>query len=541
MAGSPRPQSITWPAPSSPAGHVVPGLTVEPDGRGRSWWWPLPTASQRPLVAALVRTRRWRGSGAWPTGCRAVDAIVRDRAGAGGASSSSPGAGGRPVLAEPGCGPSSPPTRSCRRRSTRRRPPRSRRRAGVGGVRRGGRRPGAAVPAGARPGGGGRWPGRAARAGPGRDPASSSRSPTCGPDTPRSPTASSRRSSPGWPAWPASRRSWPACSTRPAPAGITVDGGALVRLLRERAPVLEDAGIAVLLPSWWVAPVRGRAAGQGPAQRVVARGTAAGSGMDAIVQFTLGGGPRRAAPDQARPRGARSGRPTPSSRSSRARPVGRHRRRAGACGLGMPRPRSGHGRDLVRAALGLDHLLRRPARPRRSGDAGAGASPEITSTRAGVGWLASLLDDAVARDRRAAAHARGFAGDVAALPGAGRRVAGVPRSAGPGRLPGRRHGARQDRPAHRLAARRARRAADARDLPGLGARQLGARAGPVRTGAAGARAPRPRPPRRHDVPLRRPGGRRTTSCSPPTRWSPATSSTSPRWRGAGSCSTRPSR
>ncbi len=36
------------------AGRVVPGLTVEADGRGRSWWWPLPAASHRSLVAGLV-------------------------------------------------------------------------------------------------------------------------------------------------------------------------------------------------------------------------------------------------------------------------------------------------------------------------------------------------------------------------------------------------------------------------------------------------------------------------------------------------------
>ncbi len=37
------------------AGRVVPALAADPaTGRYRSWWWPLPTASQRPLVAALL-------------------------------------------------------------------------------------------------------------------------------------------------------------------------------------------------------------------------------------------------------------------------------------------------------------------------------------------------------------------------------------------------------------------------------------------------------------------------------------------------------
>ena len=36
------------------SGRIVPGLRVEADGRARSWWWPLPAASQRGLVATLV-------------------------------------------------------------------------------------------------------------------------------------------------------------------------------------------------------------------------------------------------------------------------------------------------------------------------------------------------------------------------------------------------------------------------------------------------------------------------------------------------------
>lgn len=36
------------------SGRVVPGLAVEDDGRIRSWWWPVPSASQRALLAGLV-------------------------------------------------------------------------------------------------------------------------------------------------------------------------------------------------------------------------------------------------------------------------------------------------------------------------------------------------------------------------------------------------------------------------------------------------------------------------------------------------------
>ncbi len=35
-------------------GRVAPGLVVDVDGRARSWWWPLPTAGDRALIATLV-------------------------------------------------------------------------------------------------------------------------------------------------------------------------------------------------------------------------------------------------------------------------------------------------------------------------------------------------------------------------------------------------------------------------------------------------------------------------------------------------------
>ena len=36
------------------AGRVVPGVSVEEDGRARSWWWPMPAASDRARVARLL-------------------------------------------------------------------------------------------------------------------------------------------------------------------------------------------------------------------------------------------------------------------------------------------------------------------------------------------------------------------------------------------------------------------------------------------------------------------------------------------------------
>jgi len=36
------------------AGKIVPGITVEDDGRARSWWWPLPAAGDRAALRSLV-------------------------------------------------------------------------------------------------------------------------------------------------------------------------------------------------------------------------------------------------------------------------------------------------------------------------------------------------------------------------------------------------------------------------------------------------------------------------------------------------------
>ncbi len=36
------------------AGRVVPGLTVDDEGRGRSWWWPLPAAHHRAALIGLL-------------------------------------------------------------------------------------------------------------------------------------------------------------------------------------------------------------------------------------------------------------------------------------------------------------------------------------------------------------------------------------------------------------------------------------------------------------------------------------------------------
>lgn len=66
------------------AGRVVPALTVEPDGRARSWWWPMPASTHRGLVASIVEDHSENDSqqaqrSAADRLAEAVDAIVRRR------------------------------------------------------------------------------------------------------------------------------------------------------------------------------------------------------------------------------------------------------------------------------------------------------------------------------------------------------------------------------------------------------------------------------------------------------------------------------
>jgi SNF2 family DNA or RNA helicase len=80
------------------SGRVVPGLTVAPDGRARSWWFPLPAAGDRELVASCCadgsveaqRTAAVRLAGA-------VDRRVRERLGGAGCSLLPPRAGRRTI------------------------------------------------------------------------------------------------------------------------------------------------------------------------------------------------------------------------------------------------------------------------------------------------------------------------------------------------------------------------------------------------------------------------------------------------------------
>ncbi len=62
------------------AGRVVPALTVEADGRVRSWWWPLPNAEDRAVLAGLVATNDVPGHAAAAAAlAEEVDRQVRER------------------------------------------------------------------------------------------------------------------------------------------------------------------------------------------------------------------------------------------------------------------------------------------------------------------------------------------------------------------------------------------------------------------------------------------------------------------------------
>src|SRR5207245_9198669 len=119
-----------------------------------------------------------------------------------------------------------------------------------------------------------------------------------------------------------------------------------------------------------------------------------------------------------------------------------------------------------------------------------------------------VAEGAARRKRRSQAaggsHTGRVRGGTSSLPAAGTRVAVVPVEPRPRRLPGRRHGPRQDgaaagaaAPGARADVERAGAAAapgprtDVVDLPDVGGGQLAARGGAVRAELAGARSPRP--------------------------------------------------
>ena len=150
---------------------------------------------------------------------------------------------------------------------------------------------------------------------------------------------------------------------------------------------------------------------------------------------------------------------------------------------------------------------------------------EAEITAAGRGWTDELLgglpDERLVETRRVGRVRR----RAAALPAARARVVPLPRTARPRRVPGRRHGARQDGHRARPPARSARPAPGR--LPALGRAQLGVGGCPLHTVAAGRRPPRRRSGSRGDGAVDDTDLAAPMWSSPRTGCCPATSPTSP--------------
>jgi len=380
------------------AGRVVPGLTVEADGRGRSWWWPLPTAADRPLVAALVTDPSPEGQReAAEQLAVAVDALVRVRVVAAG-TVLAPRRPGRPTVPE-----------AWARSLVSAEPwlPASLDRAKVAALA-------GEVAAWVRSGAvvGGRA-GLLIR--------------LHEPSTPKAPwpveLLAQDRDEPslvvpvgdvldgGGPFGSGAVESLLTALGRMArlapelagaldqavPDTVAVDDRAVLALLRDHVTPLDDAGITVLLPSWWTqrprlglrAKVNGSGSSGGPA----------GLGMDAIVDFTWEGalGDRRLtkADLAALTRAAAAKQELVRVRGQW---VAVDPRQLDALLATIGSTDQARADDLLRAGLGLDDL-------------GAGFDVVDVVAR-GAGWLADLLDGALHARIEAVTTPAGFEGQL---------------------------------------------------------------------------------------------------------------------------------
>ena len=191
--------------------------------------------------------------------------------------------------------------------------------------------------------------------------------------------------SPRWLAWPGWRRSWPALLKRPRPTEVVAGRPERwSQFCAERAAVLEDAGIGVLLPAWWAAPAR-------LGLRARARSSSRGGGS---------AGARRARPGALvdfKWEAALGGRASDQGRAGDPGPGG-----GGQAGLVRLRGEWVEIRpdriDALLARVGDSGRARRRADasgsgPRRPGP--PGGARRRGRRRRGVGWLGALLDDAV--------------------------------------------------------------------------------------------------------------------------------------------------
>jgi SNF2 family DNA or RNA helicase len=383
------------------AGRVVPGLTVEPDGRSRSWWWPLPAASHRSLIAGLVVDPSGAGQRrAAELLAEAVDATVRDRL-AGETLTLVPKRGGRPavadawarslVSADPWLPASLDPAKV-----------RALAEAVTAWVRSG------AVIAGRvrlclrirEPERGDGW--TVELLAQDRDEPSlvlplsdvwSGRSPF-GPSAVEDVLTSLGRMV----------RLAPelgAVLDEAAPDSVTLDGASVLRLLRERAGALDDAGIGVFLPSWWSRRPRLGLRAKATKQSSSASGVAGGLGIDAIVDFrweaALGEQRLTKADLAALARAVEAKR---SLVRLRGQWVEIDPDRVGAILESIGTSGTAVAGDLLRAGMGLDQL-------------GVDEEVEVVGVDASaVPWLSSLLDDALHATVEPVATPAGFDGEL---------------------------------------------------------------------------------------------------------------------------------
>jgi len=268
-------------------GRFVPGLTIDEDGRGRSWWWPLPAVSDRGMIAALVPPGADVDAQRAAAGRLAaeVDRLVRGRL-VGARIKIAPPRAGRPTVVE-----------SWARALVSADPwlPASQDRAKVAALAAA---LGEWAASGAVVGGsirlclrvhepvGRRDSWRVELLAQDRDESSlmvplvdvwEGHAPFRGSVVEDTLVALARAA-----------RLAPELAgalEQRAPTDVTVDDVAVVSLLRERATPLEEAGIALLLPSWWTRRAKPglRAKAAAPADGPV---VGAGLGMDALVSFS---------------------------------------------------------------------------------------------------------------------------------------------------------------------------------------------------------------------------------------------------------------
>jgi SNF2 family DNA or RNA helicase len=383
------------------AGRVVPGLTVEPDGRSRSWWWPLPAASHRAWIASLVVDPSLAGQRrAADRLAGAVDAIVRGQL-AGQKLVLAPRRGGRPavadawarslVSADPWLPASLHPAKvralaeavSAWIRSgaviegrvrlcLRVREPERGDAWSVDLLAQDRDEPSLVLPLGDV------WAGRS----------------PFGPSAVEDVLTSLGRMV----------RLAPelgAVLDEAAPESLVLDGASVIRLLRERAGALDDAGIGVLLPSWWSQRPRLGLRAKATKQSSSASGAAGGLGIDAIVDFRWEaalGEQRLTKADL-----ATLSRAVEAKRSLvrlRGQWVEIDPIRAGALLESIGTSGTAVAGDLLRAGMGLDRL-------------GVDEEVEVVGVDASaVPWLSSLLDDALHATVEPVATPAGFDGEL---------------------------------------------------------------------------------------------------------------------------------